>query len=315
MINQELVEYVRSEFNKGKTRKEIRDMLTASGGWSEADLNEAFNIAAPLAPITFENVQPIAPANSSIPKLGSEITLQKEKSSSPLLKFIFTFFLLGVVVFTLWNYRGDITNPFSVVRTVLDKLATSISNLIPTVNTKENKSVQELPIATNNTNRLTVRDCGVTGAPDRKYKNGNGVFDCLGNSALRCADNARAVLTNPFFPTVFEIKNDGGACNFKLSYSQDSTLMDAAGKRLAGQYLVCPVSIVKMMDETNTKAVLFKAPTRENPSLYATQIYFYGTLGVFIENNLDQNKIKDLGCSGDLIKTVIDGYHAMKSKI
>jgi hypothetical protein len=117
-------------------------------------------------------------------------------------------------------------------------------------------------------------------------------------------------LKDDFFPTVFEItqSNNPGSCNFKLSYPRDSTLSDITGKKLAGQIITCPLNIVKAIDNTNPATPKFIAPNKTDFSKYGSQIYFYGTLGLFIENNLDQNKISGLGCSGMYIDSVIASY-------
>ncbi len=104
------------------------------------------------------------------------------------------------------------------------------------------------------------------------------------------------------------------SCNFKLSYSADSTLNDITGKKLSGQYILCPINIVKAIDNTKSASPKFIVSDKTNFSKYASQIYFYGTLGLFIENNLDQNKIKALGCSGEYVQSVIASYNLSQKK-
>lgn len=189
----------------------------------------------------------------------------------------------------------------------------------PSFNFKKVFGINKAQVADNLTKKETapaVKDCGVSVAPDPKNPRAYGddaVLTCLGNSVLRCED-AQAVLKDTLFPTIFQIIKDQNACNFKLSYGEDSALTDITGKKLAGQSILCPVGIVKTIDETK-KVPLFNAPSRNNPGLYASQIYFYGTLGLFIENNVDQNKIQALGCRGEFISSVIASYRKMQEKI
>lgn len=161
------------------------------------------------------------------------------------------------------------------------------------------------------------KNCGSAAAPDpsdsKTYQN-NQVFSCLGQSALRC-ENARAALEDPLFPTVFQIVRNSatGACNFKLSYKADSALTDVTGKKLAGQYVTCPVGIVKRINESGS-ALTFSAPSAGNPSRYAAEIYQYGTIGLFLEQNVDKGEILGLGCSGSYIDSVVASYQKTQSR-
>ncbi len=67
------------------------------------------------------------------------------------------------------------------------------------------------------------------------------------------------------------------------------------------------------MEEKN-KSVTFTTPDRSLPSEYAAEAYFYGNLGVFIENDFDQAKIKELGCSGSFISSMITSYKKAQTK-
>ena len=175
------------------------------------------------------------------------------------------------------------------------------------------------PIANNSTmppKTNEIKDCGTSLAPKLDTpttSENNSVLACLGESAQNC-QNAKGVLKDDFFPTVFEITQSAkqGSCNFKLSYPADSVLTDMTNKKLAGQYILCPIKIVKAIDNTKPATPKFIAPDKTNFSKYASQIYFYGTLGLFAENNLDLAKIQSLGCSGDYINSVIASYSIRK---
>jgi hypothetical protein len=158
----------------------------------------------------------------------------------------------------------------------------------------------------------TTIDCGTSIAPKldipASFEN-NSVLACLGKSALSC-ENAKGVLTDSVFPTIIEINKTADSCNFRLSYTRDSTLSDVTGKKLSLEYVTCPVNVVKGIDDTDPALVKFTNPNKTDLSQYGSQIYLYGTLGLFVENNMDQNKIQSAGCSGDWIDTVIASYNA-----
>ena len=159
---------------------------------------------------------------------------------------------------------------------------------------------------------IQIKDCGtMSSAPkldvSSTYEN-DPVLSCLGLSAANC-ENATGILKDDIFPTIFEITKTENSCNFKLSYGVDNTLTDIAGNKLAGQYVSCPLDIVKAIDNTIPSTPKFIVSDKTDLSKYASQIYFYGTLGLFVENNLDQNKIKSLGCEGKYVQSMIASYN------
>ncbi len=308
MITPELIGYIRSEFAKGKTREKIRAVLVADGGWSEADLSEAFRTVIPMQGF-------IAP---------------KTKLPLSLWKICLTFVVIGGFCFAVWYfYRAPVISMWnSLVKNITELSIPKLS--IPYFDTKKTNNVKNTT-AQNNTAavqnntpikqpEVVIKDCGIGIAPDlknpRTYQN-DAVLTCLGNSALGCED-AKAVLKNALFPTIFQIARESirgqNTCNFRLSYGKDNTLIDVVGKKLAGQSISCPISLVKALDESSPKTSLFKAPSQDNPSKYASQIYFYGTIGLFIENAIDKNKIRALGCEGEYIDSVVESYGKMQSK-
>lgn len=162
-----------------------------------------------------------------------------------------------------------------------------------------------------------VKKCGTGVTPKldipSTYEN-DLVLSCLGESALNC-ENAEGILKDDLFPTFFEITKSDDSCNFKLSYAVDSPLIDITGKKLALQYISCPIGTVKAIDNTDPASVKFNVPDKTNSGKYASQIYLYGALGLFLENNLDPSRIQALGCSGEYIQTMIESYRAEKTKI
>ena len=76
--------------------------------------------------------------------------------------------------------------------------------------------------------------------------------------------------------------------------------------------ILCPIDVVKAIDNTKPATPKFNAPNKADFSEYASDVYFYGTLGLFAENNLDMAKIQALGCSGEYIQSVIASYKAKR---
>ena len=332
MITQELLGYIRTEFSKGKTREEIRGALISGGGWSEDDLNEAFRTIIPMPSVILPEGKPSQPAPvlsslplhsfsspssySPSPLLLKSTSFSKISSSShllfSLLKFLIILIIIGGLGFGSWYYRSQIIN-------LWDSLVNNVSNLfLPFLGTNQTPD-KIIPVVNNITVQPTVNDimnCGIGTTPKLNtpstYEN-DPVLSCLGASALNC-ENATGILKDDFFPTIFEITKSQNSCNFKLSYPADSALIDITGKKLAGQYISCPIDIVKAMDNTNAASPKFLVPGKTDLSKYASDIYFYGTLGLFIENNLDPNKIQALGCSGEYIQSVIASYRLKHAK-
>lgn len=234
--------------------------------------------------------------NSSLGKLNessanafdSSVNSLQESSASALSAWNSSVNYLGALSTNIWNFLVD----------NLKKLFTT--DKIQVVNNVDEED-------------NFVVDCDVTSAPDLNspslYENDK-VLVCLGNHASSCW-SAIGVLKDPFFPTIFEVMGDENNCSFKLSYASDSKLKDITGKNLAGQYVMCPISIVKAVNESKTP--VFSSPSIDNYSKYASQIYFYGTIGLFLENDLDQDKIKNQGCSGPYIQTVIKSFQKAES--
>ncbi|HBA45794.1 hypothetical protein A2W67_00050 [Candidatus Nomurabacteria bacterium RIFCSPLOWO2_02_40_28] len=302
MITPELIGYIRGEFAKGKTREEIRTTLATDSGWGEEDLNEAFRTVIPMQGFK-----------------DSSVAVAKTKSIWIILIVVavfcaVAFFMYRPVIVGFWNSSlkslSNITSSFKMPSFGLGSIMGT--DKTPEVNTTVPPN--NPPVKKPN----TVRNCGVGVAPDLKnpttYEN-DAVLSCLGNSALVCED-AKAILKDPLFPTIFQVikdKNNEQVCNFKLSYADDSTLVDATGEHLRGQYITCPISIVKALDETK-KPPLFNTPNMDNAAKYGSQIYFYGVLGLFIENNVEKTKILNAGCSGSFIDSIVASYNKMQSK-
>jgi len=308
MITPELIGYIKGEFAKGRTREEIRTTLVTGGGWSEADIGEAFKTLIPMQQGF------ISPQNNSGNMVITGNISKKSGSFWP--NFIFV--IIGIVcvvswyfyhpqITSFWNSTMDKLPDFSMPSFNFDKITGLFGGSKDEVVAPPTNPVVK-PVVD------IIKDCGIGTAPNLKepltYQN-DPVLTCLGDSALRC-ESAKAILQDVYFPTIFQITQSQNAgqdiCSFKLSYGADSTLTDATGKKLAGQYIACPIDIVKAIDETKTPS-LFSIPSISNPSRYASQVYFYGTLGLFIENNMDKDRIQALGCSGDYISSIVASYN------
>jgi len=263
--------------------------------------------------------------------------LSKPSSSShSLLKFLIILIIIGGLGFGFWYYRpqigSQIMNLSSRAASLMNSsfqqagnLWTSLVNGIkgfnfPFLSTNQTINVNKENTAVTNTVPQKIineiKDCGIGVAPKldapSTYEN-NPVLSCLGASAVNC-ENAKGILKNDFFPTVFEIIKSQSSCNFKLSYPADSILADITGKQLAGQYILCPIDIVKAIDNTKPASPKFLVPSKTDLSKYASDVYFYGILGLFMENNLDPNRIQVLGCSGEYIQSVIASYRLMHAQ-
>ncbi|MFH1365782.1 MAG: hypothetical protein ABIG99_00060 [Patescibacteria group bacterium] len=349
MVTPELLEYIRKEIGKGKTREEIYGTLISSGGWEEADLSEAFRVVIPMQnnvilpksimekqleekkPIETMPSSPLSPISSSSSPASYSPSLSIFKST-PSSKTVSTsrsslwqnliFIILGLFCIISWYfYQPQIINFWNLSINNFKKIRLPSFDF-SFLNKSEN-IVSGVPVENNETIPFSVvlpntqiKDCGTGVAPKlnnpASYKNDPVLF-CLGVSALNC-ENAIGVLKDDFFPSILEITKLSDSCNFKLSYGADNVLMDTAGKKLALQYISCPINIVKAIDNTNPEAAKFLAPDKTDLSKYASQIYFYGTLGLFVENNLDQNKIQNLGCQGEYIQSVIASYNLSLKK-
>lgn len=321
MVTQELVAYVKSELNRGKTREEIRSTLLSGGGWSETDISEVFRNIMPIDhinPIVTQTPPPtIAIPNISI--LSPSSSSKANPVTSNVRKFSFKsilFFLILVLFITgLYFYRSQFIELSNKVVGILmnkDKVAEVPSD------TDKIFTEEEIPSALITTEVLVkdVVDCGITNAPDRKKSDiylKDPVLKCLGENILSCT-NATGVINDPLFPSLFKVVPElNNICKFELSYQADNTLVDVFGSKLALRSISCPISIMKKLDEKDPKNPIFVMLNKDNPNQYGADIYFYSTLGVFIENNFDQNKIEGLGCTGGFIDSMIQSYKMIKN--
>ena len=247
---------------------------------------------------------------SSVPYNTSPNTKTKVPTHS-WVKFLIVLVVIVALGIGFWYFSQQILN----LPKELSNLWTSHMTSNPVVPSSTDQTSNTTTPAANTVPQATdITECGTGVAPKfgtpATYEN-NSVLACLGDSAISCG-NAEGTVADALFPTFFEIVKTQDSCNFKLSYPADSTLTDITGKPLAGQYISCPIDIVKTIDNSKPATPKFTVPTKTDSSKYASDIYFYGTLGLFVENNIDANKIQTLGCSGPYIQSVIASYNAKK---
>ncbi len=354
MITQELIAYIRSELNKEKKEKDIRTALLASGGWTEADLNEAFRTIMPIKDATINPIQkdsqkslasqiplnsnlspkPLTPQvapNSNLPPtppaspmllespISPLISPKKDKNhQTPWMAIGLAVLFAGLCFVAFFLYRSEIKALPDKIIGIFDF---SVDKLSDSIQEEVTSTMNEKEAAINNEEGMTAMieekeipetpevvvmppiNCGVTNSPDGKIPNtylNNDVLKCLGENAIICT-NAEGTINDGLFPTFFKVINKDDICEFELSYKDESIL--------------CPMSIVKTVDDTNIKNPVFKIAKTDSPNKYITDIYSYGTRLLFIENNFDKNKIENLGCTGSFIDSVIEGHNLINSTI
>lgn len=331
MVTQELIAYVRSELSKGKTREEIRSVLLSSGGWNEVDINEVFRETMPrdniITPAGVETAKPPKPNPSEVSFISSGPPLERVFTSSSsfsikhntktrkTLKVILLLILLCGLIFTaFYFYKPQLSVLPSMAKGMFSTITAKIGNIIQAIKDKISDKVSSVRTPTPTPIPLQVSmetvNCGTTKSPDSKNPSsysGDIVLECMGERASACA-NAESVINDSLFPNLFKIINRDGSCYFELAYNIDSTLVNINGQKLASQSVSCPLSVVKVVDETNPANPVFRSVDKNNHTRYAAAIYVYGTLGLFIENNFDMNKIKNLGCSGTFLSSMIESY-------
>jgi hypothetical protein len=305
MVTQELIAYMRAEVNRGKTREEISRNLLAGGGWSEADVVEAFKDIMPSGGI----INPIFASPTTQP---AALKPKRAPMSKAVRSAVIFALLAAVLCGSGYFFRSDVKSIASSAGRVIGNMSfpkfglSSKEAELPLVKTTEAPSAAMPKIE-------EIKDCGTTVAPDPKNTTAimeNATLSCLGERAVNCL-NAKGVLKSDIFPTSFEVIHEEERCDFQLSYGSDTQLKTPSGYSLALQYVTCPIRNVKRIDETDPQKPVLKQPTKENFPLYASEIYQYGTVGLFLEKNFERTRIhEELSCTGSFIDSVIESYKA-----
>lgn len=336
MITQELIAYVRAEFNKGKTRDEINKILLSGGGWSESDINEVFREVIPMQSGAVKKEEVVTPMQkpvvSNIPKIEEpklanplpDITINSTPAKvTPVINknpFDFKKYTKSTIIFLLiialigggYFYRAQAKNIFNSLGVFMSNLSLPHISL-PSFGSNEQVQTGGLeplpPEVPTPSVVIAPVNCGLSKSSPLDTNDTiatDGVYKCMGDKINNCTP-AYAKFENDLFPTNLSILKEGDDCRFEVSYPLSSTLTSVTGNKLAGQSLSCPIGIVKSMDEQGDK-LIFTTPDNTNLGVYAKDVYIYGSMGIFLESDFDKNKIRSMGCSGLYMDSVIDSY-------
>jgi hypothetical protein len=177
----------------------------------------------------------------------------------------------------------------------------------------------EVSASAKKTTTSGIIDCGITSITVPFNLNDNdikqdSVLHCLGDAILNDCKNAKGQFKDGGIgpnPDILEVSKDKGICYFKLIMSKDMISAYSLQNTTMNQYISCPISIAREISEVTTSTLPLD---KSKPSEYAAGVYLYGSIGVFMENDFDQNKIKELGCSGEWIKSLIDSLYNARDK-
>ena len=103
MITSELIGYIQGELAKGHTREEIHKVLVADGGWTEADLSEAFRTVIPM------QSQNSSPSNTITQNNIADLKT-KTKSSKKIVENLIFIFIGLLCVLSWYFYQPQIIN-------------------------------------------------------------------------------------------------------------------------------------------------------------------------------------------------------------
>jgi len=329
MITPELIAYIKSELGKGKTREDVRVDLLANGGWTDADLSEAFKSVMPISE-PLQSLQPKEPLQQpSIPIQKPESTpvmispdlstpspdSKKPARKTPWVAITLAILFAAVCFFAFYFFSPQILDlPNKAVSVVNSLMGNNMDNEVSPDETLIPQDETPISLITDTTSYI---NCGITITPNRNDFTtylADDVFKCLGESALSC-ENAEAVINDTLLPTIFKIKNENNECRFELSYKMDSSLTDIFGRKLAGRNISCPITITRSFSGIDSKDFIFSDTDVTKPSKYAADMYFYGTVGVFFDKDFNQSAIEELGCRGTFLDSAVESFSLIKSKI
>ncbi len=154
MINQQLIDFIKNQLQKGVTRDVISKQLL-SNGWTSLDVEEGFSevykitqtVPAPsITPETINNISNIITPVTNIPN-STVLPVQENvivaKKKSPMVKILLTTLILFLVGFSIFYFKDDILN------------ISFVKNLIQN-NTQEEVIPVETPVKTSIQNTLNI---------------------------------------------------------------------------------------------------------------------------------------------------------------
>ncbi len=295
MITQEVIVFIKSQLASGKLKEDISKMLQ-DNGWKPEDVSEAFAQAMPAEPVSPQPIfKPVMQSMAQAsPVMNSQVVASAPKSSKtlPVILAILLVVVIVVAGYMMWMLNAEknaAVASLAVMQTQQQTAAVEQQNVI---------TASQVAV-------VTPKDCGTSDGSLNYDK--DPMLACLGAAALSCQP-ATGILKLPkgnITPGLIEISNTNGSCNVTLT--EVAGAMNPKTKAdISGQSITCPIASVvfsdKILDSANPT---FRAPDTDNPGKYASEIYTYGSMGVFIQNKFDKAKIAQTGCTGSFIDTYL----------
>jgi len=310
MINQQLLGFIKEQLQKGLNKEIISKELLANG-WTAQDVEEGFNAISTPTPVStpnpISNPAPVSNFGSFNSSGSTPSTFMKEKShpGKKIFLIILLLFLLGGGA-SAYYFRNDLLK----LPIIKDFFPSEMVNVVPTSDVNQDQNLlNQNTIAS----ELAEKDCGISKEVstldtgwESTYKD-DPVLKCFGESALSCTNSKLTIkgvdfVTGSDSPTIAQIINSNGSCYFKITQSEQ-------------KYNQCPLNIVKNIDlKSKFPDIKSQNPDTQYPEKYAAEIFTYGTMGLIVENNGDDSKFKNLGCTGDLFQTMATLLSKAKEK-
>jgi len=276
MINQQLVDFIRGQLSKGLD-KEIINKELLSNGWNNKDIQEGFEALNS------------ATVNSSFQDIKSFSTKK-------------TFVIIGtciliVTLILIYLSKNDLLN-----LPIFNDSENKYPSITEEIETIENVSKKEEFSETGDITK--VLDCGISNIiPDIETLNKpyNSTLDCLGKSILNQCQESKGLFKKEGSPEMeLHIFKENDICYFKLTKQQ---------------YIKCPISSVRAIDLNSKNSLVMKDPNTKDATLFAIDVFNFGSFVVFLENNYDQKLIENRGCSGELISNLIQEMKNIRTNL
>ena len=310
MINQQLLDFIKSQLSKGIDKETITKELLGSG-WLEQDISEGFNAVNP--PVINPVINPVVSASVNNPVLTP---ITKSSGKKVLLIVIVLFVIAGGA--SGYYFRNDIP----IIKYLIK------NKIVPVNEIKQEEQIQPepekiettLPVITEEavippteitkTTISTEKDCGVSNETptadwEFTYKD-DPALKCFGESALSCT-NAKVVIIGGNMldknPALMQIIKNNGVCYLKYTGYQK-------------KYTQCPLNSIKELDtnksilEGGNQNFVFKDIDKSNPEKYTALLFNYILMIPIIEGE----QYKKNGCTGDLYQIMFDSLAKAREK-